>query len=127
MNIISVTHSVPISIWTQSHSAGPLGPAVDGWRIGLHLLDGLPVALVPLLGAGFRPALVYSLLRSAGRHDPRIITELRVFVLRGWRGDMAAGLEWSEPMGTMMAWRRSPVIITATRVALPGAFIEDAT
>ena len=39
-----------ISIWTQSHSARPLGPAADGWRIGLHPLDGPPAALVPLLG-----------------------------------------------------------------------------
>ena len=30
---------------------------------------------------------------------------------------MAAGLEWSEPIGTMMAWRRSLVTITATGVA----------
>ena len=30
---------------------------------------------------------------------------------------MAAGLEWSEPIGIMMAWRRSLVTITATGVA----------
>ena len=47
----------------------------------------------------------------------RIITELRVFVVQGWRGDMAAGLEWSEPIGIMMASRRSLVTITATGVA----------
>ena len=50
----------------------------------------------------------------------RIITALRVFVAqgwRGWRGDMAAGLEGSEPIGIMMAWRRSLVTITATGVA----------
>ena len=48
----------------------------------------------------------------------RIITELRVFVAQGWRGDMAAGLEWSEPIEIMMAWRRSLVTITATGVAM---------
>ena len=47
----------------------------------------------------------------------RIITERRVFVVQGWRGGMAAGLEWSEPIGIMMAWRRSLVTITATGVA----------
>ena len=47
----------------------------------------------------------------------RIITELRVFVVQGWRSDMAAGLEWSEPIWIMMAWRRSLVTITATGVA----------
>ena len=30
---------------------------------------------------------------------------------------MAAGLEWSEPTGIMMAWRRSLLTITATAVA----------
>ena len=39
----------PISIWTQSHSAGLSEPTGDGWRIGLHSPDGLPAALVPLL------------------------------------------------------------------------------
>ena len=32
--------SFPISIWTLWDFAGLLGPAVDGWRIGLHPLDG---------------------------------------------------------------------------------------
>ena len=51
----------------------------------------------------------------------RIITELRVFVVQGWRGaDTAAGLEWSEPIGIMMAWRRSLVTITATGTRLVG-------
>ena len=44
----------------------------------------------------------------------RIITDRRP----GAGGDdMAAGLEWSEPTGIMMAWRRSLVTITVTGVA----------
>ena len=38
-----------ILIWTQSHPAGLSEPTADGWRIGLHPLEGLPGALVPLL------------------------------------------------------------------------------
>ena len=64
--------------------------------------------------AGFRTALVYSLYGPVAAAIFRIITELRVFVVQGWRGDMAAGLEWSEPTGIMVAWRRSLVTITAT-------------
>ena len=57
--------------------------------------------------AGLRTALVYSLYDLVAAAISRIITELRVFVVQGWRGDMGAGLEWSEPIGIMMAWRRS--------------------
>ena len=59
-----------ISIWTQSHSARPLGPAADGWRIGLHLLDGPPAALVPLLGLVPEPcSSTRSPVRCGGRRD----------------------------------------------------------
>ncbi len=46
----------------------------------------------------------------------RIITELGMFVVQGWTGDMVAGVEWS-PTGIMTAWRRSLVTITATGLA----------
>ena len=65
----------------------------------------------------FRTALVYSLYGPVAAAIFRIITELRVFVVQCWRGDMAAGLDWSAPIGIMMAWRRSQVTITATGVA----------
>ena len=74
---------------------------MDGWRIGLHLLDGVPVALVPLLALVSGTALVYSLSGAVAAAIFRIITELKVFVVQGWSGDIAAGL------GTVGADRRS--------------------
>ena len=47
----------------------------------------------------------------------RIITELGVFVVQGWTGDMATGVEWSGPTGIMTACRRSLVTITVTGLA----------
>ena len=67
-NGIFVPHPFTISIWTQSHSARPLGPAADGWRIGLHPLDDPPAALVPLLGLVPEPC---SSTRSPGRWPAR--------------------------------------------------------
>ena len=85
-----------ISIWTQSDFAGLLGPAVDGWRIGLHPLDGLP-QLSFLFWSWFRTALVYSLYGAVAAAIFPIITALGVFVVQGWTGDMAVGAEWSGP------------------------------
>ncbi len=58
-----------------------------------------------------RIVLVYSLLHGAVTggiflHHLPIITELWVFVVHGWTGNMAAGAEWSGPTGIMTAWRR---------------------
>ena len=39
------------------------------------------------------------------------------FVVQGWTGDMAAGVEWAGPTGIMTAWRWSLVTITATGLA----------
>ena len=66
-----------------------------------------PAALVALLGlvSGPRSSIRCTVQLAAAIF--RIITERRVFVVQGWRGDMAAGLEWSEPIGIMMTWRRS--------------------
>ena len=58
----------PISIWTQSHSAGLSEPTGDGWRIGLHPPDGLPAALVPLLELVPDRARLLA-LRCGGRRD----------------------------------------------------------
>ena len=60
---------LPISIWTQSHSAGLSEPTGDGWRIGLHPPDGLlPAALVPLLELVPDRARLLA-LRCGGRRD----------------------------------------------------------
>ena len=73
----------PIQI--QSHVAGLLGPAVDGWRIGLHPLDGLLATLV-------------------SRGLPPTSTTLR---------SMAVGVEWWGRPGFMTAWQRSLITIAA--------------
>ena len=61
--------------------------------------------------------LVYSLYGAVAGAIFRIITELGVFVVQGWTGDMAAGVEWSGPTGIMTAWRRSLVTIRTTGLA----------
>ena len=90
------------------------------WTIGGSVFISwmaFPAALVALLGqvSGPRSSIRCTVQLAAAIF--RIITERRVFVVQGWRGGMAAGLEWSEPIGIMMAWRRSLVTITATGVA----------
>ena len=87
------------------------------WTIGGSVFISwmaFPAALVALLGlvSGPRSSIRCTVQLAAAIF--RIITERRVFVVQGWRGGMAAGLEWSEPIGIMMAWRRSLVTITAT-------------
>ena len=39
------------------------------------------------------------------------MTELGVFVVQGWTGDIAADVEWAGPTGIVTAWRRSMVTI----------------
>ena len=56
--------------------------------------------------------------RVTGKSGMRpITTELGVFVVPGWTGDMAAGVEWSGPTGIMTAWRRSLITVTAAGLA----------
>ena len=59
-------------------------------------MDGLLAALVPLLGLVLdRAASTRSTGQVAGAIF-RVITELaRPFVVQGWTGDMAAGVEWA--------------------------------
>ena len=75
----------------------------------------IPWLLVPQLSFLFwgwlRTVLVYSLYGAVAAAIFRIITELGVFVVQGWTGDMAAGVEWSGPTGMATAWRRSVVTI----------------
>ena len=75
----------------------------------------IPWMVVPQLSFLFwgwlRTVLVYSLYGAVAAAIFRIITELGVFVVQGWTGDMAAGVEWSGPTGIMTAWRRSLVTI----------------
>ena len=40
-----------------------------------------------------------------------------MFVVQGWTGDMAAGVDRSAPTEIMTAWRRSLVTITTTGLA----------
>ena len=75
----------------------------------------IPWLLVPQLSFLFwgwlRTVLVYSLYGAVAAAVFRVITELGVFVVQGWTGDMAAGVEWAGPDGIMTAWLRSLVTI----------------
>ena len=64
--------------------------------------------------AGFRTALIYSLYGPVAAAIFRIITELRLFVVLGWRGAMAAALAWSGADRDHDALGRSLVTLTAT-------------
>ena len=64
--------------------------------IPLHFPGWCRATLVPLLG-WFRTVLVCSLYGAVAAAIFRIITALGVFVVQGWTGDMAAGVEWSGP------------------------------
>ena len=55
--------------------------------------------------------LVYSLYGTVAAAIFRVVTDLGVFVVQGWTGDIAAGVEWAGPTGIMTAWRRSMVTI----------------
>ena len=75
----------------------------------------IPWLLVPQLSFLFwgwlRTVLVYSLYGAVAAAIFRVVTELGVFVVQGWTGDVAAGVEWAGPTGIMTAWRRSLVTI----------------
>ena len=98
-----------------------IGQAQVMWAqlaLSIALLLGpvfIPWLLVPQLSFLFwgwlRTVLVYSLYGAVAAAIFRLTTELGVFVVQGWTGDMAAGVEWSGPTGIMTAWRRSMVTI----------------
>ncbi len=75
----------------------------------------IPWLLVPQLSFLFwgwlRTVLVYSLYGAVAAAIFRVVTELGVFVVQGWTGDVASGVEWAGPTGIMTAWRRSLVTI----------------
>ncbi len=75
----------------------------------------IPWMVVPQLSFLFwgwlRTVLVYSLYGAVAAAIFRVVTELGVFVVQGWTGDMAAGVEWAGPTGIATAWRRSMVTI----------------
>ena len=98
-----------------------IGQAQVMWAqiaLSIALLLGpvfIPWLLVPQLSFLFwgwlRTVLVYSLYGAVAGAVFRIVTELGVFVVQGWTGDIAADVEWSGPTGIMTAWRRSLVTI----------------
>ena len=98
-----------------------IGQAQVMWAqlaLSIALLLGpvfIPWLLVPQLSFLFwgwlRTVLVYSLYGAVAAAIFRVITELGVFVVQGWTGDMAAGVEWAGPTGLVTAWRRSMVTI----------------
>ncbi len=98
-----------------------LGQAQVLWAqiaLSIALLLGpvfIPWLLVPQLSFLFwgwlRTVLVYSLYGAVAGVVFRIVTELGVFVVQGWTGDVAAGVEWAGPTGTVTAMRRSLVTI----------------
>ena len=103
-----------ILIWTQSHSAGLFEPTGDGWRIGLHPLDGLPAALVPLLGLVADRARLLA-LRCCRRRDLSASSpSWGCSSSRGGRATWRPAWSGRGRPGIMSAWRRSVVTITAT-------------
>ena len=103
-----------ISIWTQSDFAGLPGPAVDGWRIGLHPVNCLPAALVPLLGLDLNRARLLT-VRCGGRRDLPPHHRTGGVRRQGWTGDIPPAWNGRGRPGIMTVWRRSVVTITATR------------
>ena len=76
----------------------------------------IPWVLVPQLSFLFwgwlRTVLVYSLYGAVAAAVFRIITELGVFVVQGWTGDIGnPDIEWAGPTGMMTALRRSMVTV----------------
>ena len=98
-----------------------LGQAQVMWAqmaLSIALLLGpvfIPWMVIPQLSFLFwgwlRTVLVYSLYGAVAGAVFRVITELGVFVVQGWTGDIAADVEWAGPTGIMTAWRRSLVTI----------------
>ena len=76
----------------------------------------IPWVLVPQLSFLFwgwlRTVLTYSLYGAVAAAVFRIITELGVFVVQGWTGDIGnPDIEWAGPTGMMTALRRSMVTV----------------
>ena len=98
-----------------------LGQAQVMWAqmaLAIALLLGpvfIPWMVIPQLSFLFwgwlRTVLVYSLYGAVAGAVFRVVTELGVFVVQGWTGDIAADVEWAGPTGIMTAWRRSMVTI----------------
>ncbi len=98
-----------------------LGQAQVMWAqmaLSIALLLGpvfIPWMVIPQLSFLFwgwlRTVLVYSLYGAVAGAVFRVVTELGVFVVQGWTGDIAADVEWAGPTGIMTAWRRSMVTI----------------
>ncbi len=98
-----------------------LGQAQVMWAqmaLSIALLLGpvfIPWMVIPQLSFLFwgwlRTVLVYSLYGAVAGAVFRVVTELGVFVVQGWPGDIAADVEWAGPTGIMTAWRRSLVTI----------------
>ena len=80
-----------------------LGPVFIPWLLVPHLSF--------LFWGWLRTVLVYSLYGAVAAAVFRILTELGVFVVQGWTGDLAADVEWAGPTGIMTAWRRSLVTV----------------
>ena len=98
-----------------------LGQAQVMWAqmaLAIALLLGpvfIPWMVIPQLSFLFwgwlRTVLVYSLYGAVAGAVFRVVTDLGVFVVQGWTGDIAADVEWAGPTGIMTAWRRSMVTI----------------
>ena len=98
-----------------------LGQAQVLWAqiaLSIALLLGpifIPWIVIPQLAFLFwgwlRTVLVYSLYGAVAAAVFRVVTELGVFVIQGWTGDVAADVQWAGPTGLMTAWRRSLVTI----------------
>ncbi|MCY4661764.1 MAG: type IV secretion system protein [Acidobacteria bacterium] len=98
-----------------------LGQAQVMWAqmaLSIALLLGpvfIPWMVIPQLSFLFwgwlRTVLVYSLYGAVAGAVFRVVTELGVFVVQGWTGDIAADVEWAGPTGIVTAWRRSLVTI----------------
>ncbi len=99
-----------------------IGQAQVMWAqiaLSIALLLGpvfIPWMVVPQLSflfwGWFRTVLSYSLYGAVAAAVFRIITELGVFVVQGWTGDIGnPDIEWSGPTGITTALRRSMVTV----------------
>ena len=98
-----------------------LGQAQVMWAqiaLSIALLLGpvfIPWIVVPQLSFLFwgwlRTVLTYSLYGAVAAAVFRITTELGVFVVQGWTGDVAGDVEWAGPTGMMTALQRSMVTV----------------
>ena len=73
-------------------------------------MSRVPQPFVSLVWGWLRTVLVYSLYGAVAA----VISELAVFIVQGWTGGIAAGMEWAGPIGIMTAWRRSLVTLFPT-------------